>query len=529
MNRIDQRISDLHSKLKCLAREVCSLSEGEGETDPIFSASPAFGISAPLISDWNDAASQAHFHSNLSALNGISLTRVGQWDAAYTISQDLPTTYFPLTGGTLTGAGGQGFVGFPDQTSVPSNPASGFKLYSDNTGRINFLKSNGVVSSISTAGVTTSRVFVLPDVAGTFVLDAGDQTIAGNKTFTGTNTTIGASTLTGNVTLTGSRTIGTTGNPLNILYAGQIFGTAHMLMGTTAALASGSLSFVFGGTTTYVGGFFTTTGNFFVQNSSATKVTDNSAGAQFTHSKNASSGLARGMSLINTLTATANNDVLVALDISTTFTNGAFTGNSNLSVRTNGAIRIGGDILNDSDGIRFLGSSVSRYSGIFLRDILKASASNAIRFGIIASNDFYATFQPTTHNFVLQSSGAIGTDTGERLQVLGTSLLNGLVTLGAGLKLKTTSSGAVTLSIDTTNVVYTGTGTTSTWTLLPLSGNTGLFYILANRGSGNITLNSNAGGNDIWNNGTAVNSITLLPNDVYRIVHNGTSWIAIAA
>lgn len=43
-------------------------------------------------------------------------------------------------------------------------------------------------------------------------------------------------------------------------------------------------------------------------------------------SQTASSGLARGTSLLQTLVAAANNDVLVGLDINPTFTNGAFTG-----------------------------------------------------------------------------------------------------------------------------------------------------------------------------------------------------------
>lgn len=48
---------------------------------------------------------------------------------------------------------------------------------------------------------------------------------------------------------------------------------------------------------------------------------------------NATSGLGVGQSLLPTLTATANNDTLVGLDINPTFTNGAFTGVENIPLR----------------------------------------------------------------------------------------------------------------------------------------------------------------------------------------------------
>lgn len=53
----------------------------------------------------------------------------------------------------------------------------------------------------------------------------------------------------------------------------------------------------------------------------------------------ASSALARGIGLDTTLVAAANNDVLVGLDVQPTFTNGAFTGVTNI------AARIGGNVL----------------------------------------------------------------------------------------------------------------------------------------------------------------------------------------
>jgi hypothetical protein len=57
----------------------------------------------------------------------------------------------------------------------------------------------------------------------------------------------------------------------------------------------------------------------------------------------ASSAIARGVFFNNTLVAAANSDVLVGLDINPTFTNGAFTGVTNLALRVTGNASITGN------------------------------------------------------------------------------------------------------------------------------------------------------------------------------------------
>ena len=63
-----------------------------------------------------------------------------------------------------------------------------------------------------------------------------------------------------------------------------------------------------------------------------------------TGSITASTALARGVYMNNTLVAAANNDVLVGLDISPTFTNGAFTGVANYGIRTNNSAIVQGQV-----------------------------------------------------------------------------------------------------------------------------------------------------------------------------------------
>jgi hypothetical protein len=90
-------------------------------------------------------------------------------------------------------------------------------------------------------------------------------------------------------------------------------------------------------------------------------------------------------------------------------------------------------------------------------------------------------------------------------------------------------NGTGTLALATTNkqMYYTFTGSTSTWTLPVVSGNTFLRYTLINAGSGNITLNSNSGGNDILDAGVAVNTKNIASGAVVVLYDNGTNFVVI--
>jgi len=64
---------------------------------------------------------------------------------------------------------------------------------------------------------------------------------------------------------------------------------------------------------------------------------DNGATLQVNGTNIASASLGRGVTITNTISASANSDVLVGLDINPTFTNGLFTGVSNYGLRIGGA------------------------------------------------------------------------------------------------------------------------------------------------------------------------------------------------
>lgn len=90
-----------------------------------------------------------------------------------------------------------------------------------------------------------------------------------------------------------------------------------------------------------------------------------------------------------------------------------------------------------------------------------------------------------------------------------------------------TLSSAGTLSINPAeqNSYYTFQGTTSTWTLGTLANTANKFISLINMGSGTITLNTNTGGNDLWDSGASLNTMMILPGTSVRLYNNSEKFI----
>jgi hypothetical protein len=129
---------------------------------------------------------------------------------------------------------------------------------------------------------------------------------------------------------------------------GRFFSTGNFAIGTTT---DAGFRLDINGTARVQGeanvSFLSLGGNTAVNNSGTTMILGASGGwagvrvpryFETTGSISAASLLARGTYLNQTLVATANNDVLVGLDIAPTFTNGAFTGVSNIGLRIAGAL-----------------------------------------------------------------------------------------------------------------------------------------------------------------------------------------------
>lgn len=87
------------------------------------------------------------------------------------------------------------------------------------------------------------------------------------------------------------------------------------------------------------------------------------------------------------------------------------------------------------------------------------------------------------------------------------------------IKKKVTGAGTLTLTTDYSDYIFTGT--TSTWTLPSISNGDGVLWRIKNRGSGNITINSASGGNDIYD-ASAVSTYTVAAGSAIIILNDGT-------
>jgi hypothetical protein len=206
----------------------------------------------------------------------------------------------------------------------------------------------------------------------------------------------------------------------------------------TAGNISSDNSFRIGSSTGFQFAIFQATGNVLLQN--AGTFTDagfklDVAGTariqnQFsaTGSISAASAIARGTFLNQTLVATANNDVLVGLDIQPTFTTGAFTGT------TSAALRVNGNIIPTTGGGASLGTAGLPFNnGLFLGTVFSNNIqaySSHLNF-VTTSFTTVGRFFSGTGNLTLQSGGTF-TDAGFRLDVNGTARVQGSVTFGNG-------------------------------------------------------------------------------------------------
>lgn len=82
---------------------------------------------------------------------------------------------------------------------------------------------------------------------------------------------------------------------------------------------------------------------------------------------------------------------------------------------------------------------------------------------------------------------------------------------------------ASTFNISTGYLAFIFDGTNATWRLPPIASSKGWLMIVYNKGTGNLTINSNSGGNDIWDS-SYKNTITILSGEVWRAFNDGTTF-----
>lgn len=148
------------------------------------SAAPVWGApSASDLNTWFGTTIESTSNKSTTTSLGTSNTLYPTQNAVKTYVDALSTVYFPIAGGSLTGTAGAGFVGLITQSSAPSTPASGVRLYS---GAGNALAFRGITGAVTTIQAGGSGTYILPDLSGSsdnIVLLAAAQTMT-NKTLT---------------------------------------------------------------------------------------------------------------------------------------------------------------------------------------------------------------------------------------------------------------------------------------------------------------------------------------------------------
>ena len=200
-------------------------------------------------------------------------------------------------------------------------------------------------------------------------------------------------------------------------------------------------------------------------------------------SETAASAIARGGLLNTTLVASANNDVLVGLDINPTFTNGAFTGVKNLSIRaTNADISgfiIGTDAVNGNINFitKNIATSVALANSSTAGNASLWAGTNASPISRVMANGNGTIYLLPTLGVLINTT----TDAGFKLDVNGTARVQDQLTLrttdGTGLNLFngaitfTAAGGGRLMNVVNTNISYnsaysfgiTSSGGNSTW------------------------------------------------------------------
>lgn len=92
------------------------------------------------------------------------------------------------TSNKATGTGGAGFHEVVAQSSAPSTPASGFRLYADSTNRLSWKGQNGFVRMFDGTANTADRTYTLPDASGTIALTSGVPAVTEVQFYTANDT-----------------------------------------------------------------------------------------------------------------------------------------------------------------------------------------------------------------------------------------------------------------------------------------------------------------------------------------------------
>jgi len=433
----------------------------------------------------------AIFSGSVTSTQGFTGSLFGTSSYALTAS-------YALNGGS---GGGGGF--FIATGSVSASVSLGTGSFTVTSGSANLFTVDNTGTIAASSAVITGNVTVLGTASiNTLIvnqtqLSTGSNQLGDNaddfQTLYGTiRIPTGSLTVTGSVNVTGSLTLGgniqpSTNNVYNIGAPSFRFSNIYASSTVyTGGLRGTALNFGDEVGTNF-GRFFANTGNFILQNGGT--FTDNGyrlqiyatgsdSGSLFVGGTNIASGsIARTMLISSSLSASANNDSLVGLDINPSINTGSFTGVSNVGLRASGKSQfrqIGGsnyEFVIDSDNINGPQLALGQIGnqGVFFVIDASAGTNNfniksrdfIIKGGSNTTN-YFRLFQ-ATGNLTLQNGGTF-TDNGYKLQLNSSGSASGSLYISGSnnqtlLKVDSDSNSNILFISGSGNV---GIGSTST-------------------------------------------------------------------
>lgn len=116
------------------------------------------------------------------------------------------SVYFPLSGGSITGTGGLGYIGLIPQSSPPSTPVSGVRLYARSTGGFSWIGTNGFTRTLLGTNLTADHAWQFQNKDYTIADSADAQWIRNGSVLKAKNNsdTVTVGTIPNNLDSTGA-------------------------------------------------------------------------------------------------------------------------------------------------------------------------------------------------------------------------------------------------------------------------------------------------------------------------------------
>lgn len=216
-----------------------------GATGPAGPGVAAGGITGQVLSKLSNADYATSWTNlldtvltGLSTLTNSAITATDSVLSAFGKLQAQITARFLKTGDDLSGTAGNGYVGYPTQSSNPATPLTGFRLFADSSNRLSWRGANGFVRVFDGTSNTADRTYTLPDSSGTVALtsDLNSKANVSGQVFTGNITARQFSTPIQTFTPTGTtQTIDWNAGSATILNLGSATGNVTLTLSNPVA------------------------------------------------------------------------------------------------------------------------------------------------------------------------------------------------------------------------------------------------------------------------------------------------------